>query len=507
MAKTTADVTLVKGAAAMGAAKMPADLSGLDKIIDKGNEMQGEVSAKIEAEKTRRKELTDKLKKDAEEVILNSGSLGKGIFDSTFSKMQGLGDEYNEAVQNGNEQKRLDILRQVQAHSVFIQDHKDTRLDYATKIENNEQSKGMPKESVHAIDKIQSQDYEYGENEKGEPVFKFQNTKGEDVEMTQAEYRKLYEPRHYETSTVMGKQIAKIQKGTYVGVDAQNELAQTIDKLDDAGTRAALADDVMGQSFGSMLEADRTVSKEIAMALGDDDGVIDDDELKNFIDVVTNPDNESFNLEISKEIFKDKLFNALENKNIEIQKDIAATKAKKNASEEKSWYEKLNMTEKNEYATAKTILDFSNKQNYSGLQGRPTAAGKSAFFKQGSDGKMRLYYNSADPENPIQGDRNNPIILPEDAETRYRLINSFFGTQDRFVNMFTDRAKNMGTTTGTIILDQNLSSEDQNINPTGSKSNLGRNVQLGLDPQANIQNRENSEESSKEKGALDNLGT
>ena len=32
MAKTTADVTLVKGAAAMGEAAMPADLSGLDKI-------------------------------------------------------------------------------------------------------------------------------------------------------------------------------------------------------------------------------------------------------------------------------------------------------------------------------------------------------------------------------------------------------------------------------------------------------------------------------------------
>jgi len=39
MAKTTADVTLVRGAAAMGEASMPADLSGLDKITEKGNEM------------------------------------------------------------------------------------------------------------------------------------------------------------------------------------------------------------------------------------------------------------------------------------------------------------------------------------------------------------------------------------------------------------------------------------------------------------------------------------
>ena len=51
MAKTTADVTLVRGAAAMGKASMPADLSGLDKIIDKGNEMQDEIGGKIEAEK------------------------------------------------------------------------------------------------------------------------------------------------------------------------------------------------------------------------------------------------------------------------------------------------------------------------------------------------------------------------------------------------------------------------------------------------------------------------
>ena len=218
MAKTTADVTLVRGAAAMGKASMPADLSGLDKIIDKGNEMQDEIGGKIEAEKTRRKELNDKVKKDAEEVILNSGSLGKGIFDATFSKMKGLGDEYATAVQNGNEQKRLDILRQVQAHSIFVQDHKATRLDYATKIDNNEQSKGIGKENLHAISKIQAQDYEYGENEKGEPIFKFQDTQGKAVEMTQAEYVRLYEPRHYETTTMMAKLLGKVEKGQHLSL-------------------------------------------------------------------------------------------------------------------------------------------------------------------------------------------------------------------------------------------------------------------------------------------------
>ena len=215
MAKTTADVTLVKGAAAMGAAKQPVDLSGLDKIIDKGNEMQEEVGTKIEEEQTRRKDLTDKLKKDAEEVILNSGSLGKGIYDATFDKMSGLQDQYNLAVQNGDEKTRLDVLRQVQAHSLFIQDHKATRLDYAERLANNEQSAGIGKENLHAMNVVQSQEYTYGENDKGQPVFKFNDTKGNPVEMTQAEYLELYEPRHYETTTMMAKLLGKVDKGQH----------------------------------------------------------------------------------------------------------------------------------------------------------------------------------------------------------------------------------------------------------------------------------------------------
>lgn len=420
MAKTTADVTLVRGAAAMGEASMPADLSGLDKITEKGNEMQKAFGEKIEAEKTRRKELNDKVKKDAEEVILNSGSLGKGIFDATFTKMQGLQDKYAIAVQNGNEQQRLDLLRQVQAHSVFIQDHKDTRLDYATKIDNNEQSKGIGKENLHAINKIQAQEYEYGENEKGEPVFKFQNTKGENIEMTQAEYRKLYEPRHYETTTVMAKEIAKIQKGTYIGVDAKNQLAQTIDKLDDAGARAALADDVMGQSFGQMLEADRTVSKEIAMALGDDDGIIDDDELINFIDVVTNPDNKSFNLEISKGIFKDKLFNALENKN---NKRLLALQKEKDDERE----------EKNKGTTTKVVEQKFRKAPDRVDIPKPDGT----FLTDVSTADLRRISSALDERAPSVGIAGNFGYYYPDAKGKYRRYDS----QDDFIFMNTPGLK------------------------------------------------------------------
>lgn len=331
MAKTTADVTLVKGAAAMGEAAMPADLSGLDKITEKGNEMQKAFGEKIEAEKTRRKELNDKVKKDAEEVILNSGSLGKGIYDATFSKMEGLQDAYATAVQDGDEKTRLDVLRQVQAHSIFIQDHKATRLDYATKIDNNEQSKGIGNENLHAISKVQAQDYEYGENEKGEPIFKFQDTQGKAVEMTQTEYNKLYQPRHYETTTMMAKLFGKIEKGQHSALGAENEIAQGIDKLDDAGFKAALVDDVMGQSFSDMLSRDMTIKPEIAKALGDKDGIITPEEFGGFVDAVSNPDNKNFNLEISKTIFKERLYNAVENKNTT---HLAALKKKKGDEEE-----------------------------------------------------------------------------------------------------------------------------------------------------------------------------
>lgn len=411
MAKTTADITLVKGAEAMGKASMPADLSGLDKIINKGNEMQDEIGGKIEAEKTRRKELNDKVKKDAEEVILNSGSLGKGIYDATFSKMQGLQDAYATAVQNGDEKTRLDVLRQVQAHSIFIQDHKDTRLDYATKIDNNEQSKGIGKENLHAISKIQSQEYEYGENEKGEPIFKFQNTKGEPVEMTQAEYVKLYEPRHYETTTMMAKLLGKVEKGQHSGISAQNEIAQGIDKLDDAGFKAAIADDVMGQSFGSMLEADPTVNKEIAMALGDDDGKIDPDELVNFIDVVTNPDNENFNLEASKTIFKDKLYNSIENKNT---KYLAALKKKKD--DEQAEKDKDNYTS---VTTRKTVGGKVQLQVPGGEQGD---------LLEASSAKVREIEDAVKKSAPnvgIQGHFGFYYPKPKGGFVRYESIDQF----------------------------------------------------------------------------------
>ena len=413
MAKTTADVTLVKGAAAMGKASMPADLSGLDKIIDKGNEMQDEIGGKIEAEKTRRKELNDKVKKDAEEVILNSGSLGKGIYDATFSKMEGLQDKYATAVQNGDEKTRLDVLRQVQAHSIFIQDHKATRLDYATKIDNNEQSKGIGKENLHAISKIQSQEYEYGENEKGEPIFKFQDTQGKAVEMTQAEYNKLYEPRHYETTTMMAKLLGKVEKGQHSGISAQNEIAQGIDKLDDAGFKAAIADDVMGQSFGSMLEADPTVSKEIAMALGDDDGIIDKDELSNFIDVVTNPDNENFNLEASKTIFKDKLYNSIENKNT---KYLAALKKEKEDEERKE-------KEKNTTTTTTT-----SRVSVTGNIQLPVPGGEPGEVLEVSSQKVREIeeaVNRAEPNVGITGNFGFYYPKPKGGFVRYDSMEQF----------------------------------------------------------------------------------
>ena len=413
MAKTTADVTLVRGAAAMGKASMPADLSGLDKIIDKGNEMQDEIGVKIEAEQTRRKELNDKVKKDAEEVILNSGSLGKGIYDATFSKMEGLQDAYATAVQNGDEKTRLDVLRQVQAHSIFIQDHKATRLDYATKIDNNEQSKGIGKENLHAISKIQSQEYEYGENEKGEPIFKFQDTQGKAVEMTQAEYNKLYEPRHYETTTMMAKLLGKVEKGQHSGISAQNEIAQGIDKLDDAGFKAAIADDVMGQSFGSMLEADPTVSKEIAMALGDDDGIIDKDELSNFIDVVTNPDNENFNLEASKTIFKDKLYNSIENKNT---KYLAALKKEKEDEERKE-------KEKNTTTTTTT-----SRVSVTGNIQLPVPGGEPGEVLEVSSQKVREIeeaVNRAEPNVGITGNFGFSYPKPKGGFVRYDSMEQF----------------------------------------------------------------------------------
>ena len=413
MAKTTADVTLVKGAAAMGAAKQPVDLSGLDKIIDKGNEMQEEVGTKIEEEKTRRKELTDKVKKDAEEVILNSGSLGKGIYDATFDKMSGLQDQYNLAVQNGDEKTRLDVLRQVQAHSLFIQDHKATRLDYAERLANNEQSKGIGKENLHAMNIVQSQEYTYGENDKGQPVFKFKDLQGQDKEMTQAEYLELYEPKHYATTTMMAKLMTKVDKGQHTSIDSQNQIAQEIDKLDERGFKAAIADDVLGQNFGSMLTKDMTIKPEIAKALGDADGIITEDEFAGFVDAVSNPDNENFNLEISKSIFKERLYNSVENANTKRNEAIAEEKRIKEQKEK----------DKNTTTTT-TTTNVSVTGNIS----LPVPGGEAGDVLEVSSTKVREIeqaVNKATPNVGITGHFGFYYPRPKGGFVRYDNIEQF----------------------------------------------------------------------------------
>jgi len=335
MAKTTADATLVQGAKDMGKASMPVDMKGLDKIIKVGDDMQAEVGKKIKTEVDERKTLTDAFEKDAESIILNSGSLGKTLYNDTFDMVSGYKAQYLKAIQNKDEKGKMAALQGMQAQSLFIKDHKDYRLDMASKIDNKEYSDGMSKSNIHNLKAIQGENYTLGKNDKDETTFNFKDLNGKDVSMTHNEYTKLYEPKNFEITTTTAKLMSEVIKtGQYNQFDVENQITQIIPD-DEQGLRAAMGDDILGKKFNVLLAEDKGLDAELIASLSkggfnswdvDKDGVIDPEEKTNFIDAVTNFDNPNFDLKASKQIFVNKLSNIVGNHHNQNQVKLKAQK-------------------------------------------------------------------------------------------------------------------------------------------------------------------------------------
>ena len=87
---------------------------------------------------------------------------------------------------------------------------------------------------------------------------------------------------------------------------------------------------------------------------------------------------------------------------------------------------------------------MSNDNNYSGLLGRKTASGGTwgGMIKEGKDGKFKLFYNKPSESDPVEGDRENALVLMDDPIARFEQLASFFGIGGRFKEHFIEKAKN-----------------------------------------------------------------
>ena len=352
MAKYTSDARLIEGA---GKAYRNLDnvggmYAGLDKIGQAGIEMIDTAVKKAEEEEAKKEAIEKSWNESADKVLLNAGALGDTIYNSTTEDVKKLKELYLQGVNEKDDTKRMEALRGLQSHSTWVQDHKQTNLDYAEAKKNGELSsyykdneKG--REEAHVIDQIMGQKYKKTSraDEGDDVMFHVTDLAGNEKLVSSKQYNDMVLPKNYTVSDSLEKNLIEAKKSE---IFDDNTVRQKIKKSlpnDERDFIAAMHDDVSGKNLKTMLSDSETLDQEILSAVNakawdaNTDGYLDKDEKANFIDAVTNPGNDFFNLENSKQIMEDQLFNGVKNKHTNHWAKKNEQLKKLSGEEEDSW--------------------------------------------------------------------------------------------------------------------------------------------------------------------------
>ena len=332
---------------------VPGMYDGLDKITQAGKDMMTTAFEGYEAEQKRlEKEAKEaKAKQEAiekewdaaaDQVILSAGSLGDKLYNFTTDEVGAdLKKLYLEGVNEKDPKKRREAMRQLQAHSTWIQNHKQMNLDYAHmkkgKNPDGSDNPGMstyftknPKgmEEAHVMTQIMNQKYTHTsrDEETGDIVFHIPAYKSEDGKVnypaktiTSKQYDDMLIPRNYSITANTEKLQISVNQSEVLDKNAVRQSIENSLPKNDRDFVAGMYDDVSGKNLTKMLnDRGKNLDQEILNAIDSEvwdlDGnpnALNDQERKNFIDAVTNPDNEFFNLETSKQIMADQIYNGV----------------------------------------------------------------------------------------------------------------------------------------------------------------------------------------------------
>ena len=290
---------------------MPGMYAGLDKVIKAGSEMIGGAVKDFEEEKKKQEAIEKAWDDSADQVILNAGSLGDTLYNFTSDEVGGdLKKLYLEGVNEKDPKKRREAMRQLQAHSTWVQDHKQMNLDYANakregRLSNWYKSK-QGSEEAYIIDQIMGQKYtKTSRNEDGDIIFHIPADAKNGYparEVPSKEYNNMLMPKNYTITANTEKLQASVNKLEIFDEDTAMQSIQNSLPNNEREFLATIHDDVSGKNLITMLNTSETLDREILGAIdpsawdADSDGVLDPTEKANFIDAATNPDNEFFNL-------------------------------------------------------------------------------------------------------------------------------------------------------------------------------------------------------------------
>ena len=351
MAKYTSDGNLIQGAATAykNYDNAPGMYAGLDKVIEQGG--------KIFEEQMEKRRVVEKKFDDASEgVLMRSGALGKTLYGTATEDAKKFRKLYIEGVNTRDPNKKMEAMVALQNLSLFVQDHKQTNLEIAESRNKKELSSyyedsAAGRRKAEIMTQIQDQKYsKVSENEEGQKQFHIKLENGEEVLVTNKEYKEMASTiRNYTTgNSYMGAlDNAREQEIFSDDIFAQKlkpDLPQNNNEWD-----ATAYDDVIAgnKNLPKMLNDSESLDQEIISALGQDayqefdtDGKsyyvdkggnkiegLSPDEKAAFIDAVVNSENPLFNLKTSNQILIDQLTNAGRNSHTTHWKKINDDKA------------------------------------------------------------------------------------------------------------------------------------------------------------------------------------
>ena len=328
MAKYTSDTNLIRGAATAykNYDNMPGMYAGLDKVTEAGMGMVDKAVKDFEAEKKKQEAIEKSWNDSADQVLLNAGTLGDALYGSTSDEMRQLKKLYLEGVNEKDDKKRLEAMRGLQSHSTWVQDHKQMNLDYAAAKKDGKLSNWYKSEAgseeAHTVDQIMGQKFtKTSRGEDGDIMFHIKDSNGKEKLVPSKEYNNMIMPKNFTITANTEKLQASVNKSEILDEDIVRQSINNSLPNSERDFLAAMHDDVSGKNLKTMLNTSKTLDQEILNSidskvwnLDDDPKTLNDEERKNFIDAVTNPKNDFFDLETSKQIMADQIFNGVRNR-------------------------------------------------------------------------------------------------------------------------------------------------------------------------------------------------
>ena len=286
--------------------------AGLDKLAKTGEGiMQLAIASRLEIER--------RWNDSANQVLLNSGSLGEVLFDSTSKDVDNWKNLYLEGVNEKDDRKKMRALSALQNHSNWIQDHKQINIDYAkAKTEGNlsDYYTNSPRgrEEANFIDQIMGQKYKKtSKNAEGDTLFHVYDLSGQEVMISSKEYNDMIVPKNFKvTAAYTDARVESYKLENFEEEFFRQKVKNSLpnNKRD---FEAVIFDDISGQNFVEMLRTSETLDQEIISAINpaawdfNDNQILDSEEKDAFIDAATNTSNPLFNLDVSKKILEDQL--------------------------------------------------------------------------------------------------------------------------------------------------------------------------------------------------------